>query len=482
MFQQLPEELAYARELMDQAKLDEALEIIKQFEKKESLAPEDQLSALLIKGKIYLYQQRTRKALQFFEVAYQMSQELKLLPESVSALIGKAHVGLIGNGDEALTYVKEADKKLEALAEEPSIEKLKLDLFLIKSLLLFYQSFHQNQSRYNEAAESAEKYLRLTEQDKLSNKLDLALIYLLLGWISLVQGNQTRALESAMKGLELNKELNHAIGIADEYSLIGRIHLYEGDYNQAKQYCKQALSLNEISGLSRLEVLDTLSDIYIFQGKYNRGIKYRQQVVTLVEKLHFPAQLITHLIVLGYHYRFIAKHDLTIKSYERALKLAEKEGFISQVGTSLYVLMMIYNDKGLREMANQFHSRLAELHEQTMDKIEIDLSTDYLFSKAYMMKTSPRLRDRIEAQSLYRKLLDEPYYLNTNLGDLNFCIVNLCDLLLEELSLSNSPEILEEITPLLKKSLEMAEQMRNYHWLAETKLLQAKLALIKIDF
>jgi hypothetical protein len=48
----LPIELAHAKELMDQAKLDEALEMIEQFENRESLSHEDQLSALLMKGRI----------------------------------------------------------------------------------------------------------------------------------------------------------------------------------------------------------------------------------------------------------------------------------------------------------------------------------------------------------------------------------------------------------------------------------------------
>ena len=43
----LPKELAQAKELMDQAKFGEALEIVETFEKGESLAPEDKLSALL---------------------------------------------------------------------------------------------------------------------------------------------------------------------------------------------------------------------------------------------------------------------------------------------------------------------------------------------------------------------------------------------------------------------------------------------------
>ena len=50
---QLLEELAQAKELIDQARFGEALEIIEKLEKVESLSPEDQLSALLIKGRIY---------------------------------------------------------------------------------------------------------------------------------------------------------------------------------------------------------------------------------------------------------------------------------------------------------------------------------------------------------------------------------------------------------------------------------------------
>jgi len=53
MTKPLPKELTHARELMDQAKIEEALKIIEQFEKDESLSPKDRLSAFLIKGKIY---------------------------------------------------------------------------------------------------------------------------------------------------------------------------------------------------------------------------------------------------------------------------------------------------------------------------------------------------------------------------------------------------------------------------------------------
>ena len=94
-----------------------------------------------------------------------------------------------------------------------------------------------------------------------------------------------------------------------------------------------------------------------------------------------------------------------------------------------------------------------------------------------MLKTSIRIRDRAEAQALFKKLIDRTL---PNEDILVFCLGNLCDLLLEELSINNDPEILDEITPLIAKTLDIAEEANSYYWLAETKLLQAKLALIQM--
>jgi len=466
-----PKELVHARELMDQAKLDETLEIIENIEKSESLSPKDQLSALLIKGSVYLYKGHTRKALRTYEVSYQMSQELGLVSESVSALIGKANITFMGDQDKASTYVLDAEKRLKTLADDPSIGMLRRNLLLIKSWIF------DSKGNYNEAAESAEECLRLTEEEKLGNQLDLAWIFLLLGYINMNQGNRTQALAFAMKSLELNKELNHAVAIADDYSLIARIYYSEGDYDQVKQYCKQILAIKEITGESRLSALVHLSAIYVMQGKHIRGIKYRQQAVALTEKIHFTHSLIENLNYLAYSYKVIGKFSLAVESHERALKLSEKEDLISHIIHSLCLLTLTYIDEGSREKANQYFSRLSELYNQTKEEGDINISFWYLVAKAYMMKTSTRIRDRMEAQALYKEILD----VALDKIDIIVFMGNLCDLLLEELSLSNDPEILDEITPLIDKSLEMAEERRNYHWLAETKLLQAKLALIQTD-
>ena len=466
MIKLLPKELTQARDLLEQAKFDEALEIIKKYEKQESLTKEDQLSVLLTKGGLYLYKQRTRKALQIYEVAYQISQDLGLVPETIRALIGKAYVGFIGNLDKASNYIEDAERKLNTIVEDPSTEKLRRDLLFIKSWTLFLKS------KMKDAVESARECLRLTEEVKLGNKLDLAATYSLFGWIYNFPGKRGKALDYAMKSLEYIKELNNPPYTAGNYNLIASIYLAEGDYDKALQYSKLCLSIEGISGRTKLDTLINLGRIYYFKSEINRALKYTQQALALAEALNITDQLITLLFSMGYLYRVIGENDLAREHFERCITLSEKWGINRFIGIALSLLTITYIDEKAPEIADRYFSRLSELYNQ-----QEATRGNYLSTKAYILKNSTRMRDRVEAQTIFKELIEIAQ------GDtLIWTLGSLCDLLLEELSLYNDLKILDEIIPLISRSLEMAEKARNYSWLAETKLLQAKLALIQMKF
>ncbi|MHA2203708.1 MAG: tetratricopeptide repeat protein, partial [Candidatus Hodarchaeales archaeon] len=343
MTKQLSKELKKARELIDQAKLDETLGIIGNFENRESLSLEDQVSALLIKGRVNLYKQRTRKALHIYEIAYQMSQDLGLLNETVSALIGKAYIGFIGDRDRAFSYVSDAEERLDSLVKDPSTLVLKRNLLFIKSWILYLKG------NVNEAIELAEECLRLTDEERQGNKLDLAATFLLLGWINFSQGNRTQALDYTIKSLECNKELNLAVAIADCYSLMGTTHLFEGDYDEALQHCKQSLLIKEITGNCRLNVLRDLAVIYYYKSEMNKVLKYRQQAVALAEELNITGPLILALNDLGFCYRVIGKISLAKESFKRALILSEKGSFFFEMARSLMGLIWLYIGEDSRE-------------------------------------------------------------------------------------------------------------------------------------
>jgi tetratricopeptide (TPR) repeat protein len=472
----LPKELARAMELIDQARFGEALEITEDFEKGESLSPEDQLSVLLVKGRIYGYTRDLEKCVEVCSRAFQMSQNLGLVAESIEALIGKASIAFIGDFDKATTYILDAEGRMNSLADDSSRGMLRSRLLFVKSWISFLKG------NLNGAVDLAHKCMKLTKEQKLGNKLNLANNYMLLGWITAYQGNGTKALDYAMKSLELNNELNYAGGIAQNYSLIAAIYRLEGDYDQALQYCKQSLSIKEIWLFTKFNVLESLSDIYRLKSKTNRALKYRQQAVALAEEFNITNELIFNLIDLGNLYRMIGKTDLAIEYAERSLILSEKWDFNLFEAQTLDLLILTYIDANSREKANRYFFRLSELYDNTKEKGEVDISLNYLSAKANMLRTSTRMHDRVEAQAVYREIIEDISANPTGREEYLFYALGfLCDLLLEELSLYNDPDIMGEIIPLLTISLDRAEAARNYYWLANIKLLQAKLALIQMN-
>ncbi len=469
----VPKELAHARELMNQARFGEALEIVEQFEKIESLSSKDQLLALLTKARIYSYNNQFEEQVKISDLAFQMSQDLGLVPESIEALIGKAYIAHIGDLDMASTYVLEAKRRLNSLADDPYTKMLRRGLLHIKSFILF------SKGKLNGAVKSAQECLKLTEEEKLGNKLDLAEAYMQLGWIKIFQVNPTKASEYAMKSLEYRIDLHHAAGIASCYALIAYIHQFEGDYDQSMHYCKQSLSIKEIPNRARISALETLSNIYRDKSELKRALKYRHQAVTFAEQLKIPNVIAFNLCSLGELYLLNDENEKGVEYLESCMSLAEKWGLQHQMALTLCYLTILYIREESRVIANRYFSRLSDLYNQTKNKQMIEIYPWYLGAKALMMKTSTRMRDRMEAQSLFKELIDRA---GGEWGEaLIFSIANLCDLLLEELSMNNDPEILNEIMPLIDKSLEMAEETHNYRWLANSKLLQGKLALIQMN-
>ena len=105
-----PEQLIHAEELIYNGKVEEALEIVINFEKMSKITPKDRLSALLLKGSIYNFTHQHKKAVEVGGLAYSMSQELGLVPESIEALLIKAWMLRLGKVGEALKLILEAEK------------------------------------------------------------------------------------------------------------------------------------------------------------------------------------------------------------------------------------------------------------------------------------------------------------------------------------------------------------------------------------
>jgi hypothetical protein len=106
--------------------------------------------------------------------------------------------------------------------------------------------------------------------------------------------------------------------------------------------------------------------------------------------------------------------------------------------------------------------------------------TDVAFrvNKALLLKKSSNSLDKEKAKEILQHVVEEDII---NWEFTERALLHLCDIFLIELQNSNNQEVLHKINPLINRLSEFAERQQSYRLLAETNLLQGKLALIQMN-
>ncbi|MFX0001344.1 MAG: tetratricopeptide repeat protein [Candidatus Hermodarchaeota archaeon] len=464
-----PEQLIRAEELMYNGKVKDALEVVVNFEKKVELTPKDQLWSLLLKGNIYRLTAQLKEAVEVGELAYSMSQELGLVPESIEALFLMAVMVYLGKPDEAIDLISKAEELFNSLSNgsPANITKLKFLLTYIKSRI------YLQKNNINTALDLALEALTLGEKIKydvqVGYNLDLfAVIYL-------HKGELDTALEYAIKSLKLFEKLDFQTGIAQILFTIGLIYFSKGDLNRALDLCKKSLSIEKISDYIKASSTRTLGQIYQSKGELNKALKYIKQSTKFAEENLNYFTLSFNKRLIGEICREEGENDQAIEYFKQALALSEKIGSPIAMIYPLLALLLINLDNNSRKQAQEYLKRLENLSDQHES---ILIEQGCLLGKASILKNSGRMRDHTDAERLLKQIVEQDiFYPQFHI----LSIVSLCDLLLEELSIYNNPEVLDEISPLIMQLLKIAENQHSFSWLGEAKLLQAKLALIQMS-
>jgi hypothetical protein len=167
--------------------------------------------------------------------------------------------------------------------------------------------------------------------------------------------------------------------------------------------------------------------------------------------------------------------DRALECIEQAIELNRGLGALSQLTNNHDFLIEILIERGDLERAQQSLKNLEHLTRQLKEK-QWDLM--YLLDKALLLKTSLRARDRGKAEEILIQLLEN----ENRTHDLSYrALINLCELLLTELRITNDLSVLDELNQFLGQLLELAERSHSYWIMGETYLLQAKFALILLN-
>ncbi|MHA2182739.1 MAG: hypothetical protein ACXAAH_15065 [Promethearchaeota archaeon] len=465
-----PDKLKRVEQLIYNANFEEALEIIRDFEKEKNTTIKEQLLGSILKGRLYSYQGHYKEAVGIGKATYQISQSLSLIPETIDAILFKTYILYFGKLEEAFDLIKEIEKlyNSDPTISTPMFFRIQADILLIKSIICHHRG------DLKESFELANRCLRILE--KSGEKLDLSRIYCHLGELYLYKSDNDLGLDFAKKSLAIQMEMGNQNGIAKSLHLVGAGYYNKGEFYQALQIGKQGLKIKEIDLLTKLEMLDLLADIYKSKGELDRALRFQNRAAKIAEKEGYIEEAISCIYGTGVIYRRKGDIVRAIECFKDSLNLSLKYNSPYGKRSSLFHLILSNLDKNSLDQAKLYLTQL----ENSTNQIENGVFTNvYLTAKALVLKKGSRIRHRTEAEQILKQITEK--VIETPILFI-IASVNLCDLFLEELYLTNNIEVLDEINPLISDLLIFAEKQNAFLWLAEIKLLQAKLSLIQLRF
>ncbi|MFX0022700.1 MAG: tetratricopeptide repeat protein [Candidatus Hermodarchaeota archaeon] len=419
-------------QLFTQGLYFKALDSIENFEKREDLTLEDQVSWHLLKSNIYFEIGVYADALKFAEQAYTMSQELENKSLLVDSHISKAWILLaLRKLDFVLPLISKGEDLLANLTIKPQSEYTKKDalLKLIRSKFYFYKT-----GKINKALEYGEQSLKILEQ--YNNKKELALALQQNSEYYCRGGDLDRALDYLERCLRIQRSYRKRddwVTLKD----LGVINGMKGELDHALDYTKQSMALAEEIGNKNIiaQCLNNCSLIYRQKGDLNRAMEVLKRNLTIWEEI-------------GSNWHILGGLD------------------------SLFIVSL---DTNSLEQAQGYLLRIKQIKEQIPNKMS-DLA--YRINKALILKMSSNSLDQEKAKKILQQIVKEDI-INWEITER--AILHLCDIFLNELQLYNNQEVLNGLILQIERLMDFAEQQDSFRLLAETNLLLGKFSLIQMN-
>ncbi len=429
-----PEELIRVEKLIDDAKVNEAHELLNNFEKKEGLTLHDKVSSQLLRADLLFQQGRYREVLTLAEETYDLSLGLGKNIQSVDCCILKAlSLKWLGKRDKMLDVIIQGEKLLKNLTQVLSSTRMKREA----SIAFIKGYFCEDTLEIDLSLKYLKQSLELGEKS-VFKRLN-AIVLRVLGYITAInRGDMDLAFEYVKKGVAVAKESKNKFTIAQCLLNLGEIYCFKGDWEKGLKTYKECLSIYK-----ELDNRQRMSTVFAYMANI-----YRDFTDNITQASEYIEESLT---VYATDESTIWEADKLMTAIEIALK------------------------KGDHELAKIYFQHLEQMNSQVKHK---GIESYYRLSKALLLKASSRFRDTAKAEKILKKIVEEEIF---DLQFTRYTLVNLCDILLGEFRVTNNLEIINELESLITNLLNIAEKTQS-HWIqAETYLFQAKLALLSFD-
>ncbi|TFH29946.1 MAG: tetratricopeptide repeat protein [Promethearchaeota archaeon] len=290
-------------------------------------------------------------------------------------------------------------------------------------------------------------------------------------------GQLDTALARISSCCELWKQWGSTFEIANALSLAGMINCEKGHYLKGMELLKEALGLqNELGNQYYISKLyNNIGWMFRLQGDFSSALRYLNRSVRIVEKIAPEVSLRISLANIGAIYRQMGKFEDADRYLLRALTLGRKVGNAVEIAIFLYYLINLRLEQNQLQEAKILIDELQFLGEKTGNE---KIQQRFQLSTALYLKKNLRVKNVYLAQKIFRDIANEAIIKHELTVE---ALINLCDLLIFELQISNEEESLLELTQTMNRLLVIAKEMHSYYLWAEIHFFKAKLSLISFD-
>ncbi|MFX1456302.1 MAG: hypothetical protein ACFFDB_13090 [Promethearchaeota archaeon] len=264
------------------------------------------------------------------------------------------------------------------------------------------------------------------------------------------------------------------------WALQGRWRLNESSkvIEQCEHLIKSFTEESPSEILKRKAILVRLKgEIYRLKGDINQCINYENESLIIAEKLNDKGLIVASLYNLSMIYKEISDYKSALEFIDCSFEFFDDKSVDSDL--KVYILhdgVEISTNKGELVLARKYFQYLKQLKNQEDSK---DLNTIYRLSEALMLKTSLQIPNLRKAEEILKQILEgEIFYFEYRLR----ILIYLCDLLLIELRMTSTIEMLNEIQFYINQIMVISKNQQSYWMLTEIYLFQAKLKLIIFQF
>lgn len=505
------ETFEHAKQLMHQGNLLDALSEVEQLEQRFGITDSEQIQCQLLRINILIKLGKIKRSLTLANNVLHKSETLGNQLQIIDAIIGQVEaywrlhlyrksVALIERGEQLLARMKnvkpqQLKERKASLTYHRSVNsflmgdldhamtKAKQSLTIAKRLdakYLIAESINQIGEIFQKKGDLLQALQLFRESfiffEELADKRGMGISLGNIGSIYQIKGELDLALEYKTNSVKMLEEIGAKQDYAKGLQGVGEIYASKGEIHRAFDYTQRSLVLFEEIGARRsiAENLFIIGDILRTKGDLNGALSFYHKCQAMLNEIGMDSFL--PLARIGEIYHAKEEYDTAFEYFEESLTYLDKTGSdLLERKTLYYNLIKLCVDTNSPDKAEQYIQYLKQINEKEDNKIIDQL---YRLAQAMLLKTSNRVVKIAQAQKIFRQVAEEEIVFFEVTVD---AILNLCDLLLQELSTSGNEEILNELNMWFSRLFDLGQSQYSYSLLAEIYLLQSKLAILELD-